>query len=201
MNFKTFLQSQYACQGACAFVGDQTLKQAWESATRPDWMIWLMLKVGYKDDQMYRLFCCWCAANTPLADGRVTWDLMTDNRSRRAILVAIDFANGEATQEELDAARGAAASAAAASASAASASVAATSAASASVAATSATSAASYAASVAATSAASYAASAAASYAAASYARGAQAQELRRRVDFKKLERLVKKAMKAKEEV
>lgn len=96
-----------------------------------------MEKAGYQDDQLYRLYACWCAANTPLDDGRVTWDLLADKRSRNAILVAIAFANGEATTEELIAARGAAREAAW------------------------------------------------------EAAWEAQAKELRRRVDFKKLERLV----------
>lgn len=109
MNFQDWLNKEHACSEASAFCGGKTLKQAWEEVTRPDWMIWLMLKVGYKDDQMYRLFSCWCAANTPLADGRVIWDLLTDNRSRKAILVAIDFANGEASHDELQAACAAAA--------------------------------------------------------------------------------------------
>jgi hypothetical protein len=110
--FKDFLQSKGACSEAVAFAGNKTLKQAWESAARPDWMLWLMDKVNYQDGQTYRLYACWCAANTPLGDGRVMWDLLTDKRSRKAILVAIDFANGDATSKELDAARDAARAAA-----------------------------------------------------------------------------------------
>lgn len=38
-SFKSYLQSQGACSEAIAFVGDQTLQQAWNTATRPDWML------------------------------------------------------------------------------------------------------------------------------------------------------------------
>ena len=63
-----------------------------------------------------RLFACWCVRNTPLVDGRVVWDLLTDKRSRTAVEVAELYADGLATYNELaaawDAARDAAWSAA-----------------------------------------------------------------------------------------
>jgi len=59
-----------------------------------------------------RLFACWCVRNTPLNDGRVVWDLLTDERSRNAVVVAERFANGDATPDELAAARAAALAAA-----------------------------------------------------------------------------------------
>ena len=66
--------------------------------------------------RVLRLWGCWCVRNTKLADGRTTWDLLTDIRSRNAVEVAERFAVGGATREELaaacdaacDAARGAA---------------------------------------------------------------------------------------------
>ena len=51
-----------------------------------------------------RLFACWCVRNTPLADGRTVWDLLTDDRSKNAVKTAEDFANEKVTKEELDAA-------------------------------------------------------------------------------------------------
>ena len=59
-----------------------------------------------------RLFACWCVRSTPLRDGRVAWDLLTDERSRTAVEVAERFAVGKATKDELDAAWAAARSAA-----------------------------------------------------------------------------------------
>lgn len=35
--------------------------------------------------QVLRRFACWCVRNTPLGDGRTTWDLLTDPRSRAAV--------------------------------------------------------------------------------------------------------------------
>ena len=103
-----WLTKKKACQVALDWVETRTLKQAWADCENPQWMLWLLVRLDYNDQQTLRLYACWCAANTPLRDGRVTWDLLTDSRSRKAILVAIDFANGEATAEELAAARAAA---------------------------------------------------------------------------------------------
>jgi hypothetical protein len=54
----------------------------------------------------------WAVRNTPLPDGRKAWDLLTDERSRRAIEVKELWIDGKATDAELDAARSAAWSAA-----------------------------------------------------------------------------------------
>jgi hypothetical protein len=51
-----------------------------------------------------RLFGCWCVRNTKLADGRTVWDLLTDERSRRAVEVAEAHIDGKATSAELAAA-------------------------------------------------------------------------------------------------
>jgi hypothetical protein len=59
-----------------------------------------------------RLFACWTVRNTPLGDGRMVWDLLTDKRSQTAIEVAELYADGLATDDELDAAADAAAYAA-----------------------------------------------------------------------------------------
>ena len=64
--------------------------------------IWLA--TCWLDDRTNRLFACWCVRNTPLPDGRVAWDLLTDERSRKVVEVAERYANGEVTQAELIAA-------------------------------------------------------------------------------------------------
>ena len=58
--------------------------------------------------RVLRLWGCWCIRNTKFSDGRTVWDLLTDVRSRNAVEVAERFAVGEATENELDAARDAA---------------------------------------------------------------------------------------------
>ena len=59
---------------------------------------------GFEASKVLRLFACWCIRNTKLADGRTVWDLLTDERSRKAVETAERFANGNATKAELDAA-------------------------------------------------------------------------------------------------
>jgi hypothetical protein len=98
-----------ACQEAIDFADrHRSLASAWSACSRPDWMLWVLARIKYQDDQAYRLFGCWCVRNTPLFDGRKVWDLLTDSRSKNAIEVAERFAHGEATDLERDAAGAAA---------------------------------------------------------------------------------------------
>lgn len=75
---------------------------------RSDWLIWLDNRMNILTDSERRLLACWFVRNTPLADGRKVWDLLTDERSRNAVEVAERHACGDASDEELDAARDAA---------------------------------------------------------------------------------------------
>ena len=88
--------------------GYRSYKSAWEACDRVDWILTLLAKLNYDPIQL-RLIAAWCARNTPLGDGRTTWDLLTDERSRHAIEVA---ENPESTKEELETAYSAARSAA-----------------------------------------------------------------------------------------
>ena len=85
---------------------------AWKKCKNPRWMLWALSKLGKLDEKRARLFAVKCVRETPLNDGRVSWDLLTDQRSRDAVDVAERFANGAATKSELSAARSAARSAA-----------------------------------------------------------------------------------------
>jgi hypothetical protein len=98
-----------ACREAQAFARTcPDLETAWNTCDRSDWMIWLLRRLKYDDAKVYRLYSCWCVRNTPLANGRMVWDLLTDPRSRNAVVVAERFAVGEATADELREARNAA---------------------------------------------------------------------------------------------
>jgi len=90
-----------------------SLKDAWATCPRADWMIWALWEIGYADDRKYRLYACACVRGTPLADGRTLWYLLTDERSRTAIEVTERFARGEATEAERQTAAAAAYAAAA----------------------------------------------------------------------------------------
>jgi hypothetical protein len=111
MTLTTWLKKLNPCFNALRWA-DQfpTLADAWDACGRPNWMLWLLTraKVVQPDDPRYRLFACWCVRNTPLADGRTVWDLLTDDRSRRAVECAERHARGEADDAELAAARDAA---------------------------------------------------------------------------------------------
>ena len=86
--------------------GATTLAQLWDKLERPDWMLWLADKKGLKlDEKGLRLFACECAEQLlPIYEKAYP----KDDRPRRAIETARRYANGEATLEELDAARDAA---------------------------------------------------------------------------------------------
>ena len=104
-----YLQTLDACEDAVAFAATcPSLKRAWETCPRPDWMLWLLGHVGFDNPRMFRLFACWCVRNTILVDGRKVWDLLTDKRSRDAVGIAERYAVGDASLEELAAARDAA---------------------------------------------------------------------------------------------
>ena len=86
-----------------------TMKEVWDNCPRPDWLMWIMEREKIPlDDKKARLFACWSAEHTPIGDGRTTWDLLTDERSRNAVRVALRFARDEANRDELAAARAAA---------------------------------------------------------------------------------------------
>ncbi len=64
--------------------------------------IWVALGMMSENDR--RLAACCFVRRTPIGDGRTVWDLLTDDRSRKAVEVAERFADGEATERELAAA-------------------------------------------------------------------------------------------------
>jgi hypothetical protein len=111
-NVSGFFKGLDACHdGASWAKSKKTLREVWETCERSDWMIWALRKIGFKDDRKYRLYACACVRGTPLADGRTLWDLLVDQRSRNAVEVAERYADGKASEEELQEARNAAAAA------------------------------------------------------------------------------------------
>ena len=85
----------------------------WDNCPRADWLLWITDKIGCTpDDKTLRLFAVWCVRETPLADRRKVFDLLMDERSKNAVVVAEKHATGRATTQELAAARDAAGAAA-----------------------------------------------------------------------------------------
>jgi hypothetical protein len=66
--------------------------------------LWAVLREEALDDTELRLLACAYVRETPLDDGRMVWNLLTDHRSRAAVEVAERYARGEATNDELFAA-------------------------------------------------------------------------------------------------
>lgn len=77
----------------------KTMHDVWNAANA-DKLIWLATRPGVLTNKENRLFACWCVHRV--------WHRLTDERSRTAVEVAEQYAQGLATEEELDAARAAA---------------------------------------------------------------------------------------------
>lgn len=113
MNHIQILKELKACKEAVEWAdGYESLEQAWNECKRSDWMLWLDYKMGLFNDQQLELMACRFVRETPIGEGKTVWDLLTDKRSRNAVIVAERFANSEATEEELDVAWASARSAA-----------------------------------------------------------------------------------------
>ena len=118
MKTKEFLKKHDACTGgakwALSISGD--MADVWDAMIkqdRHDWLIWTATRPGVFSDSTLRKLACRFVRETPLADGRKVWDLLTDERSRRVVEVAERYADGKATAQELAVADAAAARAAA----------------------------------------------------------------------------------------
>jgi len=99
---KAFFKALGACPEGKNWAGRvENLETVWNTCQRASWMLWALDRIGFEDDRKLRLYACACVRKTPLADGRTTWDLLTDERSRKAIEVAELYAEGKATEEEL----------------------------------------------------------------------------------------------------
>ncbi len=105
IKFKELLKKLYACSEAIKWAGDKSWKEIYETCHRGDWLLWLFARTNPDDLQLLTLAKGHCA-NT-------VRHLMKDERSIKAVDVAIAFGEGEATRKELAAAVDAAAAAAA----------------------------------------------------------------------------------------
>ena len=97
--FQQYLESLKACAAAIKWAGDKPIEQVVTICHRGDWLLWLAKKCGV-ELQPLTLAKAHCA-NT-------VRHLMTDERSVKAVDVAIAFGEGRATRDELDAATSAA---------------------------------------------------------------------------------------------
>ena len=95
MTFNQYLQSEGACEPAVKWAGRKTIEEVVATCHRGDWLLWLAKRcdIGLQPLTLAKGHC----ANT-------VRHLMKDERSIKAVDVAIAFGEGKATREELDAA-------------------------------------------------------------------------------------------------
>ena len=97
---KEFLKKNNACEHGYLFAKDLTLEEFLATCHRGDWILWLFAKSNPKSIRELTLAKGHCV-NT-------VRHLMEDERSLRAVDVAIEFGEGRATKKELDSAYAAA---------------------------------------------------------------------------------------------
>jgi hypothetical protein len=113
MKTKGFLKKHSACKDgakwALSIGGD--MADVWDAMIEQGkhaWLLWTATRPGVFPDAALRKLACRFVRETPLHDGRKVWDLLVDERSRKAVEVAEAYADGKATDGELQAAYAAA---------------------------------------------------------------------------------------------
>ncbi len=117
MKTKDFLKKHDACLAGArwALSISEDMADVWDAMIkqdRHDWLIWTATRPGVFPDSVLRKLACRFIRETLLHDGRKVWDLLVDERSRKAVEVAEAYADGKATDGELQAAHAAARAAA-----------------------------------------------------------------------------------------
>ena len=104
LKLSTILSRLNACSEAGEWAATQPdLQTAWTNCKRSDWMLWLLDRTTLdRDDPQFRLMAC------DFAGAVLVHIPAGEDRPRLAIECARRFAAGEATREEMDAARDAA---------------------------------------------------------------------------------------------
>ena len=106
--------TEHACHDGQEFARQfNSMAEVWEASPRIDWLQWMLDRTIVKPaESEFRLFAVWCIHNTPITGNRTVWDLLTDPRSKLAVVAAEKYAKGQITDDELDAAGAAAGDAA-----------------------------------------------------------------------------------------
>lgn len=103
------LGSMGACEEAMVWLKDTkpaTLREAWNTCQRADWMLWLLIKLHPGVEGPIRHAICDCAETA------LRFVPAGEDRPQRAIEIARAYADGRATAHDLAAARAAAEAAA-----------------------------------------------------------------------------------------
>ncbi len=94
--FNEFLIENDACEEGMEWVNGRELSEIWNEFNRGDWMLWLLRHLGLDKITTVRIACKIVRVQC--------WELLTDERSKRAIEVAELWCDGKVTIEEVEAA-------------------------------------------------------------------------------------------------
>lgn len=104
----------YPAENALGEGWEGTILDVLENKNIPaDDRIWTATREGVLSDKTLRLAAVQFVRKTPISGGKTVFDLLADERSKNALLIAERYAKGQAADEELAAARDAAAATAA----------------------------------------------------------------------------------------
>jgi hypothetical protein len=117
MKVADFIRTHNACPDGArwALSVSSDMSAVWDTMIeqgKHDWFIWTATRPGVFSESILRKLACRFVRETPLSDGRMVWDLLTDDRSKKAVEVSERYADGKATKVELADARSAARAAA-----------------------------------------------------------------------------------------
>jgi len=106
MKTADFLRQHDACSSGSrwALSVSKDMSAVWEAMIEQgkyEWLLWTATRPGLFPDSVLRKLACRFVRETPIANGRMVWDLLTDERSRKAVEVAERYADGNATEKEL----------------------------------------------------------------------------------------------------
>ena len=109
MKTRDFLKKHRACADGAkwALSMSDDMADVWDamlSQEKWEWLIWTLSRPGVFPESVLRKMVCKFIRKTPLSDGRTVWDMLTDERSRKAVEVAERYADRKAMNEELYAA-------------------------------------------------------------------------------------------------
>lgn len=104
-----FLKQHNACRECAkwALSVSDDMSDVWDALVeqkRLDWLLWTATRPGVFPASTLRKLACRFVRETPVSDDSTVWDLLKDERSRKAVEVAERYADGNATESDIDAA-------------------------------------------------------------------------------------------------
>lgn len=107
MKTQEYCQKHKACPDGIAWamsISDE-MSEVWEALIaqkKIEWLLWICER-EFSSSQL-RLLACRFVRETPIGNGKYVWDLLTDERSRNAVIISEKYADGKATKIELQSA-------------------------------------------------------------------------------------------------